>query len=72
MGHLPYSDATVPEWEKYSLLRDKYVREDSRISYLRLKSLNKRSERGNIKECNKYPHAILNIHGRGCQLIINP
>ena len=24
-----------------------------------------RSERGNIKECNKYPRAILNIRGRG-------
>ena len=67
-----YSDATVPDRKKYSLLRDKYVCEDSRISYLRLKSLNKHSEWGNIKECNKYRCAILNIHGQGWQLMINP
>ena len=31
------------------------------------KSLNMRSERGNIKECNKYPRAILNIRRHGGQ-----
>ena len=31
------------------------------------KSLNMRSEWGNIKDCNKYPSTILNIHGHGGQ-----
>ena len=56
----------------YSLLRDKYFREDSRICYLYRKFLNMRSEWGNSKECNKYLQAILNIHGRGGQLMMNP
>ena len=31
-----------------------------------------RSEWRNIKDCNKYPLAILNIHGRSGQLMMNP
>ena len=61
-----------PDRKNYSLLRDKYFRKDSRISYLHWKSLNMHSECGNIKEGNKYLCAILNIHGHGGQLMINP
>ena len=53
-----------PDWKKYSLLKDKYFRVF--IIYVP-KSLNMRSEWGNLKECNKYPHVILNIRGRGGQ-----
>ena len=61
-----------PDRKKYSLLRDKYFREDSRICYLHWKSLNMRSEWGNIKEYNKYPCVVLNILGRSGQLMMNP
>ena len=61
-----------PDRKKYSFQKDKYFREDSRIGYLCRKSLNMRSEWRNIKECNKYPRAILNIHGHGGQLMMNP
>ena len=64
--------AAAPDRKTYSLLRDKYFCEDSRICYLRLKSFNMRSEWGNIKECNKYPRTILNIRGRVGQLMMNP
>ena len=62
----------LPDRKKYSLLKDKYFRKDSWIRYLHSKSLNMLSEWGNIKECNKYPRAILNICGCGGQLIMNP
>ena len=52
-----------PDRKKYSLLRDKYFCKDSRIRYLHWKSLNMSSEWGNIKECNKYMRAVLNICG---------
>ena len=62
-----------PDRKKYSLLKDKYFCKDSRICYFRSKSLNMRSEWGNIKECNKNPRAILNtICGRSGQLMMNP
>ena len=57
-----------PDKKKYSLLKDKYFREDSRIRYFRSKSLNMRSEYRNIKECKKNLHAIPNIRGCGGQL----
>ena len=46
---LASTSASEPNRKKYSLLRDKYFREDSRIRYLRWKSLNTRSEWENIK-----------------------
>ena len=61
-----------PDRKKYSLLRDKYFQEDSRICYSRLISFIMCSEWGNIKECNKSPLASLNIHGCGGQLMMNP
>ena len=63
-----FSCAQTPGRKKYSLLRDKYFQEDSRNSYFHSKYLNMRSEWENIKECDKYPHAILNICRRGSQL----
>ena len=39
-----------PDRKKYSLLRDKYFREDSRIRYLWSKSINMNNEWENIKE----------------------
>ena len=51
----------MPVRKKYSLLRDKYFCKDSRIRYLRRKCLNMLSELGYIKECNKFPCAVLNI-----------
>ena len=57
---------------QYSLLKDKYFRKYSRIRYFCSKSLNTRSEWKNIKECNKYPRAILYIRGCGGQLMMNP
>ena len=57
--------------KKYSLLKDEYIREDRRIRYFHSKSLNMRSEWGNIKECNKNLRVILNIRGRGGQLMMN-
>ena len=62
----------LPDRKKYSLLKDKYLREDSIIRYFHSKSLNMRSEWRNIKECNKYQCAILNIRGHGGQLMMNP
>ena len=61
-----------PDRKKYSLLKDKYFREDSRIRYFHSKSLNMHSELGNIKGCNKNPRAILNKRGHGGQLMMNP
>ena len=58
-----------PDRKKYSLLKDKYFCEGSRIRYFRSKSLNMRSECENVKECNKNLGAILNICG---QLIMTP
>ena len=62
----------LPDRKKYSLLKDKYFRKESRICYLISKFLNMHSEWGNIKGCNKKPHEILNIHGHGGMLIMNP
>ena len=77
-----FSELRRPQWfaitpqkpvrQKYSLQIGKYFYEDSRISYFSSKSLNMFSEGGNIKECYKYPRAILNIRGHGGQLIMNP
>ena len=77
-GHLRHLTVTQdtqqslgnPHRKKYWLLRGKYFREDSRIRYLCSKYLNMRIEWENIKDCNKYPCEILNIHGG--QLMMNP
>ena len=71
--HWKYSLLHIrPYRKKYSLIRDKYFCEDSRIHYLHWKSWNMHSEWGNIKECNKHPLAILNICGCSGQLMTNP